>query len=168
MLRKILLTLAVVALLLMPAAASAQNLFPLALGMHYDYDGLDFANPPHHWQCRMQVVAQNITLSTSVFPNLPPLLPTPQIYFHLRQINPDPYSAVGNVAVDLLIRSTPTQAFFSAGDTSSPPLEWLQFQTGTACHTGLVCSLPGWPERRTGADFPKPVRHRPLWHFPDQ
>jgi len=108
---KILVTLAVVALLLIPAAAAqGELLFPLQLGGYQQYNAADGAS--HFWQARGWVVAENILLNGKT-------------YFQIRRENWDPYETNPRGSEDNLMRSTDTQAWISVGGP-----EWLMFQTG--------------------------------------
>jgi hypothetical protein len=118
MIRKVLAILVVLGVLLIPAAASqAGPLFPLALGMHYDYDGSD--NAGHTWKCQVKVMASGISLNG-------------QTYFHIRSVNPDPIDTNRHNPQDYLMRCTDTQAYLSKGGS-----EALQYQTGPT-------STPSW------------------------
>jgi len=92
---KILVTLAVVALLLIPAAAAqGELLFPLQLGGYQQYNAADCAS--NFWQSRIWVVAENISLNG-------------QTYYQIRMENWDPYGENPRGSEDNLIRSTDTQ-----------------------------------------------------------
>ena len=117
MLARVLIAFTALVIWLIPAAAPADPLFPMQLGGYYSFDGSDAAN--HTWNCRLEVVAAGISLNG-------------QTYFHVRQINGDPFDTNRANPADWLMRCTDTQAYMSIGGS-----EALQFQTGPT-------STPSW------------------------
>jgi len=165
---KILVTLAAVALLLIPAAAAqGELLFPLQLGGYQQYNATDGAS--HFWQSRGWVVAENILLNG-------------QTYFQIRRENWDPYETNPRGSEDNLMRSTDTQAWISVGGP-----EWLMFQIGTPGATtwtytapwgNVFCEITNFSsvtvpfgtfgaheERTRGVEGDPPVYYNPNWFY---
>lgn len=109
MLNRMLVTIAALLVMLMPAAAQAGPLFPFQLGAFCTYDGSDTLG--HTWQASIWVVAENVPLNG-------------ETYFQIRRSNWNPFGWERYYDQDLLIRSTDVAAFASVGGP-----EWLQFQT---------------------------------------
>ncbi len=110
MLARVLATLVSLAFLIISVTAQAAPLFPLQLGGYYSYDGSDAAG--HTWNCKLKVVAANISLNG-------------QNYFHIRQKNGDPFDPNKADPKDFLMRCTDTQTYMSMGGG-----EAMQFQIG--------------------------------------
>ncbi len=99
MLARLLATFVSLALLSIAAASQAAPVFPLQVGMWTEMDKHDNLNPQNHWVVRTYVLEEALLDGNN--------------YFHIQELNYDPYG--GETFSDFYLRSTDTAVYFYNG-----------------------------------------------------